>query len=95
MKKLIIALALLLISTCSNRANSQEPITVDNVYILVCGTPSAQYFIRPSGILFVMSGVNGAPNCLMGIDTEGTRHVLCAVKESPERCVLTYPGPEI
>lgn len=94
MKKLIIAL-MLLASSCGSQASSHEPATIDDIYILVCGTLNAQYFIRPSGILFVMSGVNGAPNCLMGIDTEGTRRVLCAVKESSEHCVLGYPGPEI
>lgn len=88
-------LAALLLATGTAQADQHERISADDVYVLVCGNASAQYFIRPSGILFAMTGVNGAPNCVMATDTDGVRHVLCAVKESPDGCELARPGATI
>lgn len=91
MSRLLLALLLPAIA----HADSHEQIPIDEAYIMVCGSADGIYFVRPTGIVYGMQGMSGAPNCMAVIDTEGNGHTLCKAKDSPEICELAEPGPEV
>lgn len=85
------ALMLALLMPVLAHAGPHAGLPIDSVYILVCKGPEGVYFIRPSGIVYAMQGMNGAANCMAVIDTEGKDHVLCHTEDSPDICELARP----
>jgi hypothetical protein len=77
------------------QAAHPESLPIDEVYLIACHNADTQYFIRPTGIVYAMSGLNGAPSCMMAVDTEGVTHILCQTKNSPDICILVEPGPNV
>lgn len=70
-------------------------LDIDLAHIIVCRNANVAYFIRPSGIVYLVQGANGMPNCIVALDTEGRDHFLCREKESPDVCDLVEPGPDV
>jgi D-serine dehydratase len=87
-------LALLLLSTTAH-AGQHEQLPIDEVYIMVCHNADGMFFVRPSGIVYALQGMNGAPNCVAVLDTAGKDHMLCRDKKSTDICELAEPGPEV
>jgi hypothetical protein len=82
-------IALLIPFTAHAGPHDRPPL--DSVYIMVCRNAEGVFFVRPTGIIYSMQGMNGAPNCMAVLDTDGKDHVLCHVEGSPDICRLERP----
>lgn len=58
-------------------------------FSVTCISPQEVVVIPFSNLIWAMKGMNGAANCLAGIDLSGERRIMCNSVDSPFKCKIT------